>query len=145
MQKNIYTGMQKNMQKNMFNSKSGFLNVFKPKPKKFDLSKEDSIIKCPRCQVDMRKITRSGITIDVCDFCHGMWLDNGELDKLKNLNELKSGPDSSDDSLADIIPVPSEGMDHISSDILAADALKMKAGKRKKPVTSKKKSSKRKK
>jgi Zn-finger nucleic acid-binding protein len=42
----------------------------------------DEVIKCPRCEKNMKKITRHGVTIDVCKKCHGMWLDDGEIDKL---------------------------------------------------------------
>lgn len=43
---------------------------------------EDKIIKCPRCNINMKKVTKKGVTIDVCKKCHGMWLDDGEIDKL---------------------------------------------------------------
>jgi Zn-finger nucleic acid-binding protein len=38
---------------------------------------------CPRCQsavLDERD--RSGLTVDVCPSCRGVWLDRGELEKL---------------------------------------------------------------
>jgi Zn-finger nucleic acid-binding protein len=40
-------------------------------------------MKCPRCEtavLDERE--RSGLTIDVCTSCRGVWLDRGELEKL---------------------------------------------------------------
>jgi Zn-finger nucleic acid-binding protein len=40
-------------------------------------------MKCPRCEtavLDERE--RSGMTIDVCTSCRGVWLDRGELEKL---------------------------------------------------------------
>jgi Zn-finger nucleic acid-binding protein len=30
----------------------------------------------------MRVVHESGVSIDVCDICHGVWLDAGELDQL---------------------------------------------------------------
>lgn len=40
-------------------------------------------MKCPRCEnapLDERE--RSGLTVDVCGACRGVWLDRGELEKL---------------------------------------------------------------
>lgn len=40
-------------------------------------------MKCPVCQtVDLNIAERSGIEIDYCPSCRGIWLDRGELDKL---------------------------------------------------------------
>lgn len=37
---------------------------------------------CPKCQGQMRQYERSGITIDQCTECRGIFLDRGELEKL---------------------------------------------------------------
>ncbi|MCS7172920.1 MAG: zf-TFIIB domain-containing protein [Armatimonadetes bacterium] len=37
---------------------------------------------CPVCQVELRIAERSGIEIDYCPKCRGVWLDRGELDKI---------------------------------------------------------------
>lgn len=40
-------------------------------------------MKCPRCEtgaLDERE--RSGVTVDVCTSCRGVWLDRGELEKV---------------------------------------------------------------
>ena len=38
---------------------------------------------CPRCHTaEMNEKDRSGVKIDVCPSCRGVWLDRGELDKL---------------------------------------------------------------
>jgi uncharacterized protein len=37
---------------------------------------------CPKCQGDMRTYERSGVTIDQCTECRGIFLDRGELEKL---------------------------------------------------------------
>lgn len=40
-------------------------------------------MKCPHCTASALVITeRSGIEIDYCPQCRGVWLDRGELDKL---------------------------------------------------------------
>lgn len=39
-------------------------------------------MKCPRCQSELDERDRSGLTIDVCTSCRGVWLDRGELEKL---------------------------------------------------------------
>lgn len=40
-------------------------------------------MKCPVCTtVDLTMTERSGVEIDYCPTCRGVWLDRGELDKL---------------------------------------------------------------
>ncbi|TDB76900.1 MULTISPECIES: zf-TFIIB domain-containing protein, partial [unclassified Micromonospora] len=37
---------------------------------------------CPKCHADMRQYERSGVVIDQCSECRGIFLDRGELEKL---------------------------------------------------------------
>lgn len=38
---------------------------------------------CPRCHTsELVERERTGILIDICNGCRGVWLDRGELDKL---------------------------------------------------------------
>ncbi|MDF1502373.1 zf-TFIIB domain-containing protein [Roseisolibacter sp. H3M3-2] len=37
---------------------------------------------CPVCRVDLMMSERSGVEIDYCPKCRGVWLDRGELDKI---------------------------------------------------------------
>lgn len=39
-------------------------------------------MKCPKCGHDMAEKDLSGVTVDVCSFCEGIYFDAGELDKL---------------------------------------------------------------
>lgn len=39
-------------------------------------------MKCPNCNVTLVMADRSGIEIDYCPDCCGIWLDRGELDKI---------------------------------------------------------------
>ena len=39
-------------------------------------------IKCPRCRTTMRVRPVAGTVIDTCEDCEGLWLDEGELDKI---------------------------------------------------------------
>lgn len=39
-------------------------------------------MKCPNCNVDLVMSERSGVEIDYCPTCRGVWLDRGELDKI---------------------------------------------------------------
>ena len=39
-------------------------------------------MKCPVCASDLRAMDRSGVEIDYCPQCRGVWLDRGELEKL---------------------------------------------------------------
>jgi uncharacterized protein len=44
-------------------------------------------MKCPRCGLDLHTLTKGKLEIDTCFNCHGIWLDAGELEQLRNLNE----------------------------------------------------------
>lgn len=37
---------------------------------------------CPKCQAPMRSYERSGITLERCTECGGIFLDRGELERL---------------------------------------------------------------
>jgi len=37
---------------------------------------------CPKCQGPMRSYERSGVTVDQCTECRGIFLDRGELERL---------------------------------------------------------------
>jgi Zn-finger nucleic acid-binding protein len=37
---------------------------------------------CPKCNVPLSMSDRSGVEIDYCPQCRGVWLDRGELDKI---------------------------------------------------------------
>lgn len=39
-------------------------------------------MKCPMCDADLQMTERSGVEIDYCPACRGVWLDRGELDKI---------------------------------------------------------------
>ena len=41
-------------------------------------------LKCPKCEGTMHATDFDSIKIDVCDKCHGVWLDAGELAQITN-------------------------------------------------------------
>ncbi len=47
-------------------------------------------MQCPVCNNTLNAVERSGIEIDVCPQCKGVWLDRGELDKLLQLEQRGS-------------------------------------------------------
>ena len=42
--------------------------------------KEEKIIKCPKCHVNMLKLTNGKYVIDKCPKCEGIFLDKNEVD-----------------------------------------------------------------
>lgn len=40
------------------------------------------LLLCPNCNVSMQNVTRSGVELDMCPTCRGVWLDRGELEKI---------------------------------------------------------------
>jgi Zn-finger nucleic acid-binding protein len=53
-------------------------------------------MKCPVCSVDLVMADRSGVEIDYCPKCRGVWLDRGELDKIiersVDVSQVRSAP-----------------------------------------------------
>lgn len=52
-------------------------------------------MKCPICVTEQLVMSeRSGIEIDYCPRCRGVWLDRGELDKIieRSTNKLSQSP-----------------------------------------------------
>lgn len=37
---------------------------------------------CPVCGAEMNTVSRYDVEIDICNKCHGVWLDRGELNKI---------------------------------------------------------------
>lgn len=53
-------------------------------------------MKCPNCNVSLVMTDRSGIEIDYCPECRGVWLDRGELDKIIERSAQKVKNNESD-------------------------------------------------
>lgn len=49
--------------------------------------KETCYLKCPKCAGDLNEILFRGVKIDKCADCDGVWLDDGELEKLAGPEE----------------------------------------------------------
>lgn len=44
---------------------------------------------CPRCRKAMERPYVSGIALDVCGHCRGIWFDHGELDKITEIHKTR--------------------------------------------------------
>ncbi len=44
-------------------------------------------MKCPKCGADLHEVVFRGVKIDRCLGCDGVWLDEGELEKLAGTSE----------------------------------------------------------
>lgn len=44
-------------------------------------------MQCPKCDGTLHETDFESIKIDVCDKCHGVWLDAGELAQVTNKDE----------------------------------------------------------
>jgi Zn-finger nucleic acid-binding protein len=53
---------------------------------KTDKKTGEKLLLCPRCRVDMKKLVKKDVVIDICKKCGGMWVDKGELEKLAMIN-----------------------------------------------------------
>ena len=51
-------------------------------------------MKCPNDGTDLTMSERSGIEIDYCPKCRGVWLDRGELDKIIERSAQMTAPQS---------------------------------------------------
>jgi Zn-finger nucleic acid-binding protein len=56
-------------------------------------------MRCPSCGGELVEIERSGVRIDACRQCRGVWLDRGELDRiLERERSVVGAADEDDDS-----------------------------------------------
>ena len=58
-------------------------------------------MKCPACNVNLVMTERSGVEIDYCPDCRGVWLDRGELDKIIERSSKNSKDHDDDDRYDD--------------------------------------------
>jgi Zn-finger nucleic acid-binding protein len=49
---------------------------------------------CPKCQGPMRNYERSGVTVDQCADCRGIFLDRGELERLVDAEQSWQSSDA---------------------------------------------------
>ena len=40
------------------------------------------LLLCPNCNTSMQAVQRTGVELDMCPQCRGVWLDRGELEKI---------------------------------------------------------------
>ncbi len=62
---------------------------------------------CPKCQAPMRSYERSGVTVDQCTECRGIFLDRGELERLVDADTRFHGDDRHGDGRPAPVPQPS--------------------------------------
>ena len=48
---------------------------------------------CPKCHGEMRTYERSGVTVDQCTECRGIFLDRGELERLTDAETSHFAPE----------------------------------------------------
>lgn len=46
---------------------------------------EEPLLLCPRCKINMRKLSKGDVFLDICPQCGGMWLDKDEIPKLASM------------------------------------------------------------
>lgn len=49
--------------------------------------KELHFMRCPKCGMQLQEIEQSGVKVDKCFQCDGVWLDAGELDAMSKLEK----------------------------------------------------------
>ncbi|MFA5142253.1 MAG: zf-TFIIB domain-containing protein [Candidatus Woesearchaeota archaeon] len=51
----------------------------------------EHLFKCPRDGAYMEKLKKGDIILDICPRCKGMWLDNGEIEKISIIINKSKG------------------------------------------------------
>lgn len=72
---------------------------------------------CPRCKLPLKPQKYEGIDVDVCETCHGYWLDTGELEAIVEKQEYKWGQSEKQDILHAIAKANAEGKTKKDPDI----------------------------
>lgn len=50
-------------------------------------------MKCPVCGEQLQEVERSGVAVDACPRCRGIWLDRGELERILDVEARGLQPD----------------------------------------------------
>jgi Zn-finger nucleic acid-binding protein len=61
---------------------------------------------CPKCHGQMRQYERSGVTVDQCSECRGIFLDRGELERLTDAESTWHGGPAQPAPRYDAPPAP---------------------------------------
>ena len=48
-------------------------------------------MKCPKCGATLEEREQNHVKVDVCPECHGMWLDQGEVELLSKVSSQNPG------------------------------------------------------
>jgi Zn-finger nucleic acid-binding protein len=59
-------------------------------------------MRCPTCGTRLVEVERTGVLIDACPNCRGVWLDRGELDKILVKERQLSGGDPDEDFFREV-------------------------------------------
>jgi uncharacterized protein len=59
-------------------------------------------MRCPACDSRLVEVERSGVLIDACPSCRGVWLDRGELDKVLVRERQIAADDPDEDFLREV-------------------------------------------
>ncbi|MGL6280259.1 MAG: zf-TFIIB domain-containing protein [Gaiella sp.] len=63
---------------------------------------EPTTKQCPTCDAPLVELDRSGIHIDACPRCRGVWLDRGELDRIVERERRAAEPELDADFFAEM-------------------------------------------
>jgi hypothetical protein len=58
--------------------------------KEKDRLKELHWMRCPKCGLELDEVDFKGVTVDACYSCGGMFLDQGEMDKIVNAEQKEN-------------------------------------------------------
>jgi uncharacterized protein len=59
-------------------------------------------MQCPSCGGELIELDRSGVRIDACRNCRGVWLDRGELDRILERERQVVGAADDDDFIREM-------------------------------------------
>ena len=59
-------------------------------------------LRCPSCANRLVEVERTGVLIDACPSCRGVWLDRGELDKILVAERRYAAADPDEDFLREV-------------------------------------------
>ena len=55
-----------------------------------DALKAQHYMRCPKCGMELHSLDKGKVQVEACFHCHGLWLDQGELEAL--LEQRKQNP-----------------------------------------------------
>jgi hypothetical protein len=74
-----------------------------------EIERREHFMKCPKCGADLRERDFQNVKVDVCPGCHGIWIDQGEINLMRHMQEARGSFSRLMSDILEIFHQPKKG------------------------------------